>query len=241
MGKREMSLIDPKLVNPAQVGEMLSPIIAEVLKLNPEQIQYWISKKGKLQNEIHKIFLAASSAEPYFFVQWLDLYREEFGIELNINKLQISKHQENTWIVPVHESLTEQIIYDACKKLFSCDKSVDLSKVIDLHRKGTTVRRFKANVEADEEHKNKSANDLKKEGLEEKSITLKEQMLLELWYFKTTGKHLDIGNWTLCNGSRDADGCVPRVRWFVDYRKFYVNWSDVDNSSDSLRARVAVS
>ena len=241
MKKHGMSLINPALVNAAQMGEIMSPIITEVLKLSPERCQYWIGKKGKLQNEIRKILVGSKVVVPGELDSWVVLYRDCFGLELDITKLVIPEYQENTWIVPVHESLTEQVIYDACKVLFNCDKSIDFSSIQDLHRKGTTVRRFKANVEADEEYKNKSANDLKKEGLEEKSITLKERMLLELWYFKTTGKHLDVGNWTLCNGSRSAGGVVPYASWFGDDRRFCLRWSDPGYQYGYLRSRVAVS
>lgn len=241
MAKREMSLVNPALVNAAQVGEVLSPIIAEVLKLNPERIQYWVGKRGKLQTEIRKILVGTKVVGSTELDSWVLLYRQEFGIELDVDQLQIPEYRANTWIIPVHERVTEEMIYNACKKHFPCDKSVDLTKITDLHRTGTTVRCFTANVEADEEYKNKSANDLKNEGLEERSITLKEQMLLELWYYRTTGKHLDINNWTLCNGSRDAGGCVPGAGWGDDDREFYVSWDSIDFSCGGLRSRVAVS
>lgn len=66
--------------------------------------------------------------------------------------------------------------------------------------KEETTRYFKKNVEADEELKNLSANDLEKRGGE--YITLRERLIMELEYFKATGKHLDIYNVTLCAGSQ---------------------------------------
>jgi hypothetical protein len=225
-----------------QQKELTSALVEAIpTNLSFDQATYWIGKKTKLGSELRKLLVGSKDTVSEELQIWIYLYRECFGLELDLSIFQIPEYQENTWIVPVHVLLTEQIIYDACKKRFNCDKSVDLTKITDVHRKGTTVRRFKANVEADEEYKNKSANNLQKEGLEQSSITLKERMLLELWYFKTTGKHLDLNNWTLCNGSRDAGGYVPDAHWGGGSRKFYVFWHDVDSSVDSLRSRVAVS
>ena len=118
---------------------------------------------------------------------------------------------------------------------------MDFTKIPDLHRKGTTVRRFKSNVEADEEYKYKSADDLQKAGLEHNSITLKERMLLELWYFKTTGGHLDLNNWTLCNGSSDMGDGVFSAGWSSVNPGFSVGWRNIYDFSDHLRSRVVVS
>lgn len=105
--------------------------------------------------------------------------------------------------------------------------------------KKTTTREFKDNVEADEEHKNKSALDLEKEGIQ--GITLRERLLMELKYFNKTGNHLDIENVTLCSGSRYSVGGVPGVYWDSDYRKVYVVWGNQSHSSSNLRARAVVS
>jgi hypothetical protein len=241
MKKREMSLIDPLLVNAGQVGEIMSPIITEVLKLSPQQIQYWIGKKGKLQDEIHKILIGSKNTVSDELQSWIDLYREEFVIDLRVEELQIPEYRENTWIIPLQEFLTEDMIYNACKKHFSCVDDVDFSSVQDLLRlPGTTVRRFKAEIEADEENKNMSVHDLRTLDLERGAITLKERMLLELWYFRTTGGHLDVSNCTLCNASRSLkSGNAPRVRW--DHNRLDVQWSHPDCRYGFLRSRIATS
>ena len=97
----------------------------------------------------------------------------------------------------------------------------------------------KATVEADEELKNLSANDLKEQAVS--GITLPERLLLELAYFVTTGAHLDVENWTLCSGSRYLDGDVPRMCWGSDAREFRVDWFYPGYGYDGLRARAAVS
>lgn len=42
-------------------------------------------------------------------------------------------------------------------------------------------------------------------------------------------------------GSRNSDGNVPNVNWNGDNRKLHVNWYNVDNRNDNLRARAEVS
>ena len=127
---------------------------------------------------------------------------------------------------------------DQMKELFDVYSYLD-NKELDKQfpaPKEKTVRKFKANIEADEKHKNKSANDVK----DLPGITLRERLLLELDYFKVTGNHLDIENWTLCTGSRDSEGVVPGVGWNRDDRKVYVSWFTPDGAFGSLRSRVAV-
>jgi hypothetical protein len=101
----------------------------------------------------------------------------------------------------------------------------------------TTTRYFEKNIEADEEFKNMSANDLERQGI--KGITLRERLLMEIEYFKETGGHLDIDNITLCSGSRNSDGSVPGVGWYGDDRKVCVDWYGPSRSYLSLRARAA--
>jgi len=94
-------------------------------------------------------------------------------------------------------------------------------------------------VEADEEHKNKSANYLKSANIS--GITLLERLLFEFKYFRETGKHLDVQNWTLCSGSRYTGGGVPRVDWGPGSRGLWVYWYDPGFAFDFLRSREVVS
>ena len=129
-------------------------------------------------------------------------------------------------------------ILNLCEKLFPvyCYNRKSVDKEFPLPKK-TTLRWFKANIEADEEHKNKSADGLEKEGIV--GITLRERLLLELNYYSFTGKHLDIDNITLCAGSRCSGGYVPNVDWDDD--ELQVNWCISGLANDDLRVREAVS
>lgn len=104
--------------------------------------------------------------------------------------------------------------------------------------KKKTVRYFLNVQEADEQHKNKSANDLEKKGIE--GITLRERLIMEDVYFKQTGNHLDVENITLCSGSRSSDGLVPRVNWGAASRGVFVFWLYPSDSYSGLRARAVV-
>ena len=103
----------------------------------------------------------------------------------------------------------------------------------------TTTRTFAPNVEADEKHKNKSYDDLEKEGVQ--GITLRERLIMELQYFKETGKNLDIENATLCTGSIFwvLGGLrVPHVDW--DDGKPYVGWSFRDSGYGIMSSREVI-
>ena len=103
--------------------------------------------------------------------------------------------------------------------------------------KKTTTRCFERVVEADEENKNISANEADKKGI--KGITLRERLLMELDYFKETGKHLDIDNFTICSGSRCSDGPVPLV--FCRDVGVSVQWCDSQDFDSGWRVRPVVS
>ena len=102
--------------------------------------------------------------------------------------------------------------------------------------KKTTRRKFKWIQEADPEHKNKSANDCEKDGLQ--GIKLRERLIFEKLWFDKMGTHLDVKNITLCTGSRSSDGGVPGVHW--DGGRMRVGWDSPSGQGDDLRSRVAV-
>lgn len=131
--------------------------------------------------------------------------------------------------------LTSEIVKKLRKhfKVWVYDEE-NLDKNFLAPRKVTT-RTFAPNVEADPNLANKSADDLEKEGVE--SITLRERLIMELQYFKETGKHLDLANITLCAGSRGGDGGVPSVDWDSDGGGLYVGWYYADGRDGDLRSR----
>lgn len=95
-------------------------------------------------------------------------------------------------------------------------------------------------IEADEEQRGKSYNDLQIAGIS--GITLSERLLLGRWFYYKTSRHLDVFNVTRCDGSLCSDcsdGRVPGVSWrdggIFSLRKF-----GPDFCNDDVRSREAV-
>jgi hypothetical protein len=179
-----------------------------------------------------------------FLADWFSFYRDVFGLETDFSSLRIPERKECfDCLIVVAQGMTPQKLYDKCKELFLCWKYTDrnLDEIITSDRTakdGPYAVWVRDGVEADEELKNLSVNQLKSMNIS--GITLEERLLLELKLFKKTGKHLDIQNWTLCAGSRDSDGGVPFVSWDGG-SELRVFWYDSGGASDGLRARAAVS
>lgn len=97
---------------------------------------------------------------------------------------------------------------------------------------------FRDRQEADEEWKNKSADQLAELGIN--CITELERIALEGWFHWKTGDHLDKKNVTLSAGSRWSVGDVPYAGWNSD-DGFCVGGYYTGDRFDGLRAREAVS
>ncbi|MSU75389.1 MAG: hypothetical protein EXS55_02660 [Candidatus Magasanikbacteria bacterium] len=187
---------------------------------------------------------ASVSTEPTggHAAEWTRFYHEVFGLKVDLSKVELSPERPGFgWAVFVAEGLTLNQVWAKCGELFPAESYIgdDFDRAVpknDRTSKTAYAKRFRNRVEADQEHKNVSANDLTKQDVQ--SITLLERILLELWYFwKTGGGHLDLINVTLCAGSRCGDGDVPDVGW-NDYQ-FQVCACGPDYSLGGLRARSA--
>jgi len=179
--------------------------------------------------------------------EWQDFY-QGLGIKVDFSNLQIpGKQQGFNRLIIVAEGMTPQFLYDKCKGLFLCgrwtDKSLDEVVTSDRTAKNNSYAVWVRNrVEADEELKNLSANDLKKKSIP--GITLEERLIYELKYFQETGEHLDIDHSTLCSGSRcsvtlSPAAAVPNVGWGDGFLLVYYFYPD--DAFPSLRARQVVS
>ncbi len=180
-----------------------------------------------------------------YLTKWQKFYLEVFGIEADLSHIHIPAERPGfEWLVVRLQSMTPKRLFDKCRERFGIWKYTDtnLDEVITSERStkdGSYAVWFRDRVEADEEMKNKSANDLKNEGIH--GVTFEERLLMELFYHWKTGKHLDIKNVTLCSGSFDSDGFVPSVDWFDDYSWLYVCRYLPADCDDDLRSREAVS
>ena len=209
--------------------------------LDPQKVRFYTEKKGRLGKEFRTLF--AKPLPEFDISGWENFYEKNFGRTVDLSNLHIPpKPDYPCRAVVIVPSFTNNDVFDACTKAFggaAWRYEKDLNTVRDVVKRpdGPYVVWVRDLVEADEEMKNKSADDIEKAGTN--TLTLKERMVLELAYFDETRNHLDVENVTLCSGSRNSDGNVPNCNW--NDGKFYVNWYNADNRNSNLRSRVAVS
>lgn len=182
---------------------------------------------------------------------WFNLYSEEFGITFDRSKVSLPPYQADTWMVVSDDRITEEQIHEVCsRKYFICVTSIiRLQHISDCQPfQGTVIRRFRADVEACGNGAQSPWENLKVPAnevlaLAPVSMTLKERMLLELWYFRMTGKHLDHSNWTLCSGSQYEDGktvLVPRVGWDERSMSLNIFGGDLPHRGGHTQPRLAI-
>lgn len=173
---------------------------------------------------------------------WATFYRDYLGMEVDLSSVVIPAHRpgyDRVLVIP--QGLTCNQVIAAMKKHFSVylytnDLDRDVSTNERDPKAGAYAIRVRDRVEADEELKNLSANQVKQLGLT--TVTLLERLVYELKYYSETKSHLDVNNVTLCSGSRNSDGGVPRVSWSDG--ELCVSWCSSGSSNGSIRARSAV-
>src|SRR3989338_4399271 len=151
--------------------------------------------------------------------EWTRFYQQVFGITVDLSKVSIPDDPGGFgWVVFVAKGLTLNQVWAKCRDSFPCFSCYgdDMDRTVstnDRTAEADYALRFRNRVEADEENKNFSANQLTKRG--GKNITLLERLLLGLFiWWRTGGFHLYLLNWTLCAGSRGLDGVGPYVGWY---------------------------
>ena len=173
--------------------------------------------------------------------QWEMLYREEFGESHDFSGVTLLQPRGDfKRRIIVAKGMTLNRAYEACLRRFpsrryddDLDAAISTNDREPMESYGILVRDCR---EADEELANLSADDLGERGT--KCVTTLERMLLELKYFRETGKRLDRVNISLCVGSRYSGGNVPFARW--NDGEFLVGRLDCRSRYPYLRAREAV-
>ncbi len=205
-----------------------------------------LGNKGPLVSDLRHTIekYMPSSLVNQQLLAWQKVYRDHFNIELG--SVTIPAHRKGfDRLIVVAKGITIEQAYDACAKLFTCWRSTDrnLDEAIPTNDRtpvnGSYAIWVRDRIEADNELKNLSANDLKAKGIE--LITLRERIIMELEYFEKTGGHLDIENITLCAGSRSIFGGVPSADWDGDEFYIGVGWCSPGYAVGSLRARQVAS
>ena len=201
----------------------------------------------KAFNEHRNPFVEAVADTSQSLTGWPTFYHNYFDlVDMDFSSVQIPENRPGfDRLIIVAKDLTPNKGYEACAKNFPCRRyAEDLDAVLDWSQEernskdGHYAIWVRDRVEADEELKNISANQIKENGL--KTETLLERLLHELKFWSETGQHLDIENITLCPGSRGRlDGFVPVACWSRD--EFGVSWCRSGYFDGSLRAREVVS
>lgn len=208
--------------------------------LTHDELQYWIGNQKELAHFLRGLRRTETRD---FSESWQSFFMKYFGMELDLSEIATPKHQRGfDRVVIVPSGLTINRVIQVCATFFKvyCYYDDLGNAVAHNDREAKDGRhyaiRIRDRVEADEELRSKSANQLKDESVV--TMTLMERLILELKYYDETGKHLDMGNATLCAGSRDSDGSVPDVCWHDD--KLCVYWCDPRGSDSFLRGRAVV-
>ncbi len=175
---------------------------------------------------------------------WRSFWKDNFNLDLDFTTLRIPPQQEGfNRLLIMLEGMTANRLYAKCAELFPCWRYMDNLNTVTSDRDPTKLGTYaiwaRDRVEADEELKSKSANDLREAGV--KGETLPERLLHELKYFTETKEHLDVRTITLCSGSRDPHGGVPDVRWRSEGGEMGVGWYIPARRGVSLRVRAVVS
>jgi hypothetical protein len=207
--------------------------VADDLIHDPSPIYNWVASLSKVpgENPMHRQVKR----------EWQKIYKTWFGLKVNLSQVVIPAiyDPKKHWAIIVAKGTTTNAMVTDMRKKFKVylytedlDASVKNDRVADQDY----CVLVKKNVEADPDLKNLSANVLAdKENF--KGITLLERLLLEVYYFSKTKKHLDNSNWTLCSGSRYSDGRVPSVSFGSVGSHVNVNWDDPDHADGDLRSR----
>lgn len=227
------------------VLEFASAVLKSLPEMKEAAMRHWISRQGR-RGLLAKRLCEALGGDVGLDIQLQEMvrfYQEVFGLELDVSSVALPVEREGFgWLLLAPAEMTLNRAFAKCKERFPSASYVgdDLNKGVPTNERdpakiGAYAIRLRDRVEADEEWKETSADTIASRRVT--TITLLERVLLELWYHWKTGKHLDVNNWTLCSGSRDADGYVPSADWSDG--RFRVGWRGPDDAAGDLRAREA--
>jgi hypothetical protein len=174
--------------------------------------------------------------------EWMRFYSEIFGIKPDFSRVKVpAKHHGFEWAVACAKELGDKpltavvIVSSEMFPVWQYFKKLDSAVVFNERdpRDGSYIVGVRDRVEADEELKNVSANNIKERGIS--TITLLERLLLELFVYWKFKKHLDLQAVTLCTGSRHLNGDVPACNW---YEGLIIRWFVSKANCNILRARI---
>ncbi len=180
----------------------------------------------------------------HLYLEWQKFYRKYFQLNVDFSKTVIPDDPGGfSRVVFIPQGLTFFRLIKALRKQFdvslytgNLDKSI--TENVRTPNQNYAIR-LHDQLEADEDLRSLSANQLEKRGLN--CITLLEMLVFELKFWSETCGHL---NWlasTLCAGSRGPNSIVPCVHRDHDNGGLRVNWCLPAGADVLLRARQVVS
>ena len=147
--------------------------------------------------------------------EYVRFYHEVFGLKVDLASVELPPETKGFgWTVAIAKELGDKPLNTAlaaCEKLFPTGHYInegnddpDVENIFFNERsskEGSYAIRVRNRIQADKENANLSADDIESRGIP--TMTLLERVVLELFYFWKTGKHLDTRRIsTLCSGSR---------------------------------------
>lgn len=182
-----------------------------------------------------------------FLADQRNFFREVYGKKLPTVAMPQARSGFG-WGMVMVPFMAPQCLFDCSRERFGkawkwTDENLDTiitHNDRDARRDGRYGLWCRDRVEADEERRNRSYNQIIADAVN--GMTVAERENLGLWFhWKTGGQQLDVKNITLCTGSRYHNGYVPRVGWDDGGSGMYANWYVPGHAYDYLRSREVVS
>jgi hypothetical protein len=234
-----------------KVGTMLKEIFRQMCLwfkepgkgLSLDQLQLFIEH----QNPFGRVTTLVTDIYENIRRDWESFYENNFNLKADFSNIRIPKFPGLGWrLLIIAKGVDPEQVFQLSKKIFGrawkyYDASLDVVVVKNerSNKDNAYAIWVRNGQEADEIHKNKSANQVEAEKL--LTETCLERLIHGFKYFKETNKHLDIETTTLCSGSRYSDGGVPFMHWSSINDGFHVGYYYIDVADDGLRAREVVS
>lgn len=223
-------------------------VLAQLPILSGGRGQYYIDHQDRLNKVLRDAFekdMPKTVKTMPDLLASAELYMMLFGKAPDFSGLAVPEVPNDgeylTIVVDQELAGSKEVLFQARKKLFptwkytddSLDVAIPAEKDERSPRKGTYVIRVRDSKSPDTELLNKSANDITSMNI--KTMTDTEYALFSAMYFLKHGEHPDKNTWTLCSGSRCADGDVPGGRWRDD--ESCVRWCSPSDCRPLLGSR----
>lgn len=199
-----------------------------------------------LVKEVSAIIKANSMVFNYdVLAVWKDIYKEWFWMDLDFSRVEIPAiyNPKKHFLLVVASGITCKKLVEEMSKRFGVylqSKNLDAPAINNVRdpKDGAYIILFDRKTEAKEPSGGVLVGKLK-EGKREK-ITLLERLLLEVFYYNETERHLDLSSQTLCTGSQHESNGTPSVYWSPTYKELWIHSSTPNYSNNSARSRSVV-